>query len=65
MDSGLSNLKNVFSEGQSGEYFVDQTSLYYINIAFPVSVRVENNILRNVIINRGAAVVDNHILPSQ
>ena len=35
--------------------------LYYINITFPAQVIVENIILRNVIINRGAAEVDNHI----
>ena len=34
---------------------------YYINITFPERVIVENIILRNVIINRGAAEVDNHI----
>ena len=36
-------------------------SLYYINITFPARVIVENIIPRNVIINRGAAEVDNHI----
>ena len=35
--------------------------LYYINITFPDMVIVENIIPRNVIINRGAAEVDNHI----
>ena len=34
---------------------------YYINITFPARVIVENIILRNVFINRGAAEVDNHI----
>ena len=34
---------------------------YYINITFPDMVIVENVIPRNVIINRGAAEVDNHI----
>ena len=34
---------------------------YYINIAFPARVIVENIIPRNVIIKRGAAEVDNHI----
>ena len=34
---------------------------YYINITFPARVIVENTISRNVIINRGAAEVDNHI----
>ena len=34
---------------------------YYINITFPERVTVENIIPRNVIINRGAAEVDNHI----
>ena len=34
---------------------------YYINITFPERVIVENLIPRNVIINRGAAEVDNHI----
>ena len=38
----------------------DETS-YYINITFPERVIVENIIPRNVIINRGAAEVDNHI----
>ena len=33
----------------------------YINITFPERVIVENIIPRNVIINRGAAEVDNHI----
>ena len=33
----------------------------YINITFPTRVIVENIIPRNVIINRGAAEVDNHI----
>ena len=37
------------------------TSKYYINITFPARVIVENIITRNVIINRGAAEVDNHI----
>ena len=35
--------------------------LKYINITFPARVIVENIIPRNVIINRGAAEVDNHI----
>ena len=35
---------------------------HYINITFPDWVIVENIIPRNVIINRGAAEVDNHIL---
>ena len=35
--------------------------VYYINITFPARVTVENIIPRNVIINRGAAEVDNHI----
>ena len=35
---------------------------YYINITFPDWVIVENIIPRNVIINGGAAEVDNHIL---
>ena len=35
--------------------------IYYINITFPERVIVENIIPRNVIINRGAAEVDNHI----
>ena len=34
---------------------------YYINITFPERVKVENIIPRNVIINPGAAEVDNHI----
>ena len=34
---------------------------HYINITFPARVIVENIIPRNVIINRGAAEVDNHI----
>ena len=34
---------------------------YYINITFPARVIVENIIPRNVIINRGAAEVYNHI----
>ena len=34
---------------------------YYINITFPERVIVENITPRNVIINRGAAEVDNHI----
>ena len=34
---------------------------YYINISFPDWVIVENIIPRNVIINRGAGEVDNHI----
>ena len=34
---------------------------YYTNITFPERVIVENVIPRNVIINRGAAGVDNHI----
>ena len=33
---------------------------YFINITFPDWVIVENIIPRNVIINRGAAEVDNH-----
>ena len=37
------------------------TALNYINITFPARVIVENIIPRNVIINRGAAEVDNHI----
>ena len=35
--------------------------VYFINITFPARVIVENIISRNVIINRGAAEVDNHI----
>ena len=35
---------------------------YYINITFPDWVIVENIIPRNMIINRGVAEVDNHIL---
>ena len=38
-----------------------QNLIYYINITFPDWVIVENIIPRNVIINRGAAEVDNHI----
>ena len=38
-----------------------QTGLYYINITFPARVIVENIIPRDVIINRGAAEVDNQI----
>ena len=38
-----------------------QQEQYYINITFPARVKVENIIPRNVIINRGAAEVDNHI----
>ena len=34
---------------------------YYINITFPARVIFENIISRNVIINRGAAEVDNQI----
>ena len=34
---------------------------HYINITFPARVIVENIIPRNVISNRGAAEVDNHI----
>ena len=34
---------------------------HYINITFPERVIVENIIPWNVIINRGAAEVDNHI----
>ena len=34
---------------------------YYINIIFPERVIVENIISSNVIINRGAPEVDNHI----
>ena len=34
---------------------------YYINITCPARVIVENIIPRNVIIDRGAAEVDNHI----
>ena len=37
------------------------TVRYYINITFPDWVIVENIIPRNVIINRGAAEVDNHV----
>ena len=37
------------------------TTKQYINIIFPERVIVENIIPRNVIINRGAAEVDNHI----
>ena len=36
-------------------------SVYYINITFPARVIVKNIIPRNVIINQGAAEVDNHI----
>ena len=37
------------------------TNTYYINITFPARVIDENIIPRNVIINPGAAEVDNHI----
>ena len=40
---------------------VQRNTNYYINITFPERVIVENIIPRNVIINRGAAEVDNHI----
>ena len=36
-------------------------TLYYINITFPDWVIVENFIPRNLILNRGATEVDNHI----
>ena len=39
----------------------DNDMEYYINITFPDWVIVKNIIPRNVIINRGAAKVDNHI----
>ena len=48
----------------SGGAFVNMKSQrpqYYINITFPARMIVENIVLRNVIINRGAAEVDNHI----
>ena len=38
-----------------------QRVILYINITFPERVIVENIIPRNLIINRGAAKVDNHI----
>ena len=41
--------------------FILTFTSYYINITFPERVTVENIIPRNVIINRGAAEVDNHI----
>ena len=37
------------------------SSQYYINLTFPARVIVQNIIPRNVIINRGAAEVDNHV----
>ena len=40
----------------------DTHAQHYINITFPARVIVENIIPRNVIINRGAAEVDYHIL---
>ena len=48
-------LSKVFAEDRSG------SERYYINITFPARVIVENIIPRNVIINRGAAEVDNQI----
>ena len=50
--------KFYFTKSQS---IVEYSPKYYINITFPASVIVENIIPRNVIINRGAAEVDNHI----
>ena len=38
-----------------------QLTINYINITFPERVIVDNIIPRNVIINRGAAEVDNHV----
>ena len=38
-----------------------EACIVYINITFPEMVIVENIIPRNVIINQGAAKVDNHI----
>ena len=50
--------KFIFTESQS---FVEYSPKYYINITFPERVIVEYIIPRNVIINRGAAEVENHI----
>ena len=44
----------MFNIGFSWEH------LHYINITFPARVIVKNVITRYVIINRGAAEVDNH-----
>ena len=44
---------------QGSYHFIGKA--YYINITFPDWVIVENIIPRNVIINRGAAEVDNHV----
>ena len=43
------------------DHILKKLILYYINITFPERVIVENIIQRNVIINRGAAEVDNHV----
>ena len=54
-------LYHVVSVKHSVQYSSSGRGGYYINITFPDWVIVENIIPRNVIINRGAAEVDNHI----
>ena len=56
MSSGLEVLLRIISSSNYREVHV-----YYINITYPAQVIVENIITRNVIINRGAVEVDNHI----
>ena len=51
-------MKNTIMNGVN---IISYIYIYYINITFPERVIVENIIPRNVIINRGAAEVDNHI----
>ena len=57
MASRLGALKHYLLKSINHQWFS-----YYINITFPERVIVENIIPRNVIINRGAAEVDNHII---
>ena len=55
----ISNYSNLYKKGKCLPSTKTNRE-YYINITFPALVIVENIIPRNVIINRGAAEVDNH-----
>ena len=62
-DCALYSLWNSFHHGRHKKVENKGSNVRYnkINITFPDWVKVENIILRNMIINRGCTSVDNHI----
>ena len=57
----LTSLRWISLAGKVTLFIIYYVMKYHINITFPGRVIVENIIPRNVIINRGAAEVDNHL----